>query len=99
MTKDKAKSLADFKSIHDPDTVIPNKIRAALADMLKLGAEHWEYESDFVQRAGVSMTQLGQYRDGFMKHLVKAPQVGKSREPRNVWFADPKVATKVRGDD
>lgn len=91
----KIKTLEDFRSAHDNNIIIPNKIRAALAAMLKEGAEQWEYEADFQKRAGISQTQIGAYREGFTDHIVEAPGLG-GRTARRVWFADAKVAKKVR---
>lgn len=91
----KAKTLSDFRASHDKNTVVPNKIKAALAAMLKEGPEQYEYETDFMRRAGLSCTDLGQFRPQFENdHVVN---VGTERAPKRVWFADPKVARKARG--
>ena len=97
MAKPTPRSVADFRALHDPMIVATNKIRAALAAMLKEGPEHWEYESDFVRRAGLSNNQIGSYREQFAEHIVEAPSVNRSA-PRRIWFADAKVARKVRGE-
>lgn len=89
----KAKTLADFRAAHDKSVVIPNKINVALAAMLKEGAENFEYEADILRRAGVSTTDLAMFRDRFAEHIV---EVG-GKNPKRVWFADPKVAKKARG--
>jgi len=91
----KAKTLADFRASHDKSIIIPNKIKAALAAMLKEGAEQYDYEVDFMRRAGISSTDMGQFRQMFEQdHVVN---VGTERAPKRVWFADPKVARKARG--
>ncbi len=91
----KPKTLVDFRSAHDKNVIVPNKIRAALAAMLKEGPENYEYEVDFIRRAGISNTDMGLFRDQFEKaHIV---EVGGSSKKR-VWFADPKVAKKARGE-
>lgn len=90
----KAKSIADFRNLHDQNVIVPNKIRAALAAMLKEGPEQWDYEGDFIKRAGISTTQLGQFREQFLDHVIEA---GGARAARRVWIADPKVAKKLRG--
>lgn len=90
----KSRTLSDFRAAHDQNVIIPTKIRAALAAMLKEGPEQWEYELEFLKRAGVSTTQLAQFRDQFEAHVVVAG-TGKSGGKR-VWFADPKIAKKVR---
>lgn len=97
MPKSQPRSLADFRALHDPNVIVPNKIRAALAAMLKQGPEHWEYESDVVRLAGISNNQIGAYREAFLDHIVETSATDR-RTPRRVWFADPRVARKVRGD-
>jgi len=91
----KPKTVEDFRSAHDNNVIVPAKIRAALAAMLKEGPEQWEYEADFQKRAGINQTQIGQFREGFVDHIVEAPGLG-GRTARRVWFADAKVAKKVR---
>lgn len=91
----KPKTLVDFRAAHDKNVIIPSKIRAALAAMLKEGPENFEYEADFLRRAGVSNTDIGMFRSQFEKgHIV---EVG-GRKMKRVWFADPKVARKARGE-
>jgi hypothetical protein len=97
MSKAVARTLADFRSVHDRNVVVPNKIKAALAAMLKEGPEHYEYESDLMKRAQISQTDLGEFRDQFAEHIVIAPAVH-GKTARRVWFASPKVAAKARGD-
>lgn len=97
MSKTNPRSVADFRALHDPAIVVSNKIRSTLAAMLKDGPEHWEYESDFVRRAGLSNSQIGAYREQFAEHIVETPSMNRS-SPRRVWFADAKVARKVRGE-
>lgn len=94
MASTKPKTLSDFKSAHDRNTVVPAKINKALIAMLKEHAESWEYEKDFMTRAGISTTDLGQFRDQFEQHIV----VASGKNPKKVWFADPKIAKKARGE-
>lgn len=94
MATAKAKTLADFRAAHDKNVIVPNKIRTALTAMLKDGAENFDYESDFIRRAGISNTDMGMFRDQFADHIV---EVG-GRNTKRVWFADPKVARKARGE-
>jgi len=97
MAKTKAKTVADWRAVHDKDVVVPQKIQAALEAMLKEGPENWEYSVDFIKLAGISTTDLAKYREQFIKHIVTTPSIhGKS--PRDVWFANPKVAAKIRGE-
>jgi hypothetical protein len=91
----KPKTLADFKAAHDPNVIIPAKIQAALDAMLKEGPEHWVYEGDFLKLAGLSVTQLAEFRDRFAAHIVVVP--GKSgSSPKRVYFGNAKVADKLR---
>ena len=92
-SKDAARNLNDFRAAHDKNVIVPNKINAALADMLKEGPENWSYEADFIRRAGISQTDMGLFRDQFEEYIVQA---GDSRQAKRVWFADKKVAAKVR---
>lgn len=92
----KGKTVADFRTLHDTNVIVPNKIRAALAAMLKEGPEQWEYEGDFVKRAGISNSQLGVFREQFLDHIVEAGATGGGRCAKRAWFADTKVAKKLR---
>ena len=89
------KTLADFRSAHDPDVLVPAKIRKALDDMRAEGEENWEYENDLMRRAGISTTYLSRYRPQFEAHIVETA----GRNPKRVWFASPKVAEKARGTE
>jgi hypothetical protein len=97
MTKTlKSRTIADFRALHDTNVIVPNKIREALAAMLKEGTEQWEYEGDFVKRAGISNTQLGAFRERFLEHIIEASSTQGGRASRRVWFADAKTAKKLR---
>jgi hypothetical protein len=96
VSKTAVKTLADFNAEHNPDVKIPAKIRAAIAALLAEGKEAWEYESDFMKRCpGIGNGNFAKYRAQFEKHIVVVKQDG--RNAKNVWFADPKVAAKARG--
>lgn len=97
MSKKNTRTAADFRAAHDPEVIIPTRIRAALDAMVKEGPEHWEYEADFIRRAGVSQTQIAAYRDQFAAHIVETGHAG-GRSPKRVWFGDAKVARKLRGE-
>lgn len=84
-------TLDSFRALHDESVVVPNKIRAALATVMKESAEGWRYEGDLLKLAGISTTQLAGYREEFKNHIV---EIG-GRNAKRVWFADPKVATKA----
>ena len=97
MSKEKVavRTIAEFRSNHDDRVKIPRQIEAALASMRKEGAEHWEYEADFIRRAGIHGMQLIKYRSLFEDHVVTVPS-SHGKAPRRVWFGDKKVAAKVR---
>lgn len=95
--KKPAKTVADFRASHDPNVIVPNKIRKALETIAAGGAENWEYEGDLLKIADISVTQLSQFRDQFAAHIVEAPGTHK-RTARRVWFGSAKVAAKVRGE-
>lgn len=92
MTKTSAKTLADFRAAHDRNVIVPAKIKKALADLEKAGAENWLYESDFIKLAGISQTDIGMFREQFADHIVETT----GRNSKRVWFASAKVAAKVR---
>ena len=96
MASKKAKTLADFKAAHDPNVIVPNKIRAALATIGKEGAENWLYEIDFLRLSGISTVQLATFRGQFAAHIVEVP-AGQGRMTKRVYFGNVKVAAKLRG--
>ena len=87
------KNLADFRAAHDPNVIVPAKIKKALADMLAEGKETWEYETDLMRRANVSTTDLARFRPMFEAHIVET----NGRNSKRVWFASVKVAEEARG--
>lgn len=95
IAKKSEKTLASFRALFDPDVRIPAAINAALESLAKDGGpEAWEYEADFIKRAGISTSQIGVYREQFDKHIAVAREKGKSE--KKAWFADSKVAAKAR---
>jgi hypothetical protein len=96
--KKPARNLHDYRLAHDPNVMVPAKIKAALVALAKEGAESWEYEAEFIKRAGIAGLQLSQFRDQFAAHIVEAPsQHGKAA--RRVYFGTTKAAAKARGED
>lgn len=91
--KPAARTLDDFRAAHDRNVIVPAKIRKALADMEAEHGESWEYELDFMRRAGISQTDVGMFRPQFEAHVVETG----GRNPKKVWFASAKVAEKARG--
>ncbi len=100
MAKTESRTVASFRAQHDPDVVVPNAIKAALAKMEKdHGPEHYEYESDFIRLAGVGATAMAAHREAFKDYIVDAKPVGKgnTRQARRAWFATVKAAKAARG--
>ena len=81
------KTLADFQSTYDKDTIIPEKIRDAIAAL----DGGWVYESEFVRMAGVSFTDLSVYKDIFAEHIVFI-----KRDSKRAWAATPELAEQMR---
>lgn len=92
--KPKHKTLADFRAAHDKSVIVPAKIRKALADMAAEHPENWDYEMDFMRRAGISPTDMGMFRAQFEQHVVETT----GHNPKKVWFASVKAAEKARGE-
>lgn len=92
MSKPK-KDLSAFRAAHDRSVIVPNKIRAALAELEKTeGSEGWEYEAEFIRRAKLSQSDIGAYRDGFLAYVVETP----GNKGKRVWFATAKAAKTAR---
>ena len=89
----KFNDLASFRSLHDRNVIVPNKIRATFEAMLKDHPEMWHYEMDFIKRAGISTTDISQFREQFSDHIVETG----GKHAKRVWFASAKVAAKLRG--
>lgn len=95
MPSKQPRTLADFRAAHDPDVIIPSRIREAFAAMLKIGPQHYEYEVDFLKLSGLSTTQLAAYRDQFAAHIIETPS-GRNGAAKRVYFASAKVAASLR---
>lgn len=89
-TKKTGKSLEDFRSTHDKNFVIPNRIKDGLA---KLGEENWEYEFEFMKLCEVSQTDFARFRDQFEDFFLV---VNVGRNPKRVWAGSKKLAAKMR---
>jgi hypothetical protein len=85
----KGRSLDEFANLHDKATIVPRKIRDALTQL----GDSWEYETDFMRRAGLSPTDLARYREPFLDHCVMVP----GRNPKRAWAGTLKFAAKLRG--
>jgi len=92
------KNLASFRATHDPDVIIPGKIRAALDSLAAEGLEAWEYEDDFRKRAGVNPADLARYREKFTAHQLSVRRVshgsGSAGRKRWVWIGSAKARDK-----
>jgi hypothetical protein len=80
------RSLAEFRQTYDKDTIVPGKVRAAL----KVLGAGWEYEAQFAKLAGLSLSDLGAYRDLFAAHVVAL------KETRRAWAGTVAVAKAMR---
>jgi len=81
------KSIADFRQTYDKATIIPGRVKTALA---ALGAGAWEYEVQFAKIAGVSLSDLGTFRDQFAAYVVTL------REGRRAWAGTAATAKQMR---
>jgi hypothetical protein len=81
------RSLASFKQTYHKDTIVPGKIKAALSAM---GAS-WEYESEFVKRAGVSFADLSLYRESFADFVIQVRQ-----DNKRVWAGTKRFAAQLK---
>lgn len=82
------KTLADFRAAYDKSTIVPAKIRSAIA---ALGQNGWEYEVEFAKGAGVSLYDLGRVRDEFSDNIVTI-----GRNSKRAWAGSKALAAKMR---
>ncbi len=80
------RSLNEFRLTYDKDTIIPAKVKTALRQL----GQGWEYEVQFAKIAGVSLADLGNYRDQFADHVVTL------RESRRAWAGTTATAKAMR---
>lgn len=85
------KDLNAFRALHDRNVVVPEKIKKGLAS-LKASGDAWEYEGEFMKRAGLSQTEVGQFRPEFVEHIVET----KGKGAKRAWFHDSKHAAEMR---
>lgn len=90
--KQPPKTLADLRAKYDVNVIVPTRIKARFAAMLKIGPEEHDYEADFLKAAGIANAQISPFREQFKKHIATT----KGQNPKRIWFADPKVAAKFR---
>jgi len=80
------RSLSDFRSLYDKNKIVPAKIKAALANM-----PDWLYETEFSKLSGVSLSDLGAYRDQYADHVVQTRV-----DHRRVWARTVAIAQQMR---
>ena len=81
------RSLTDFRQTYDKATIIPAKVKAAL----KALGTGWEYEVEFAKLAGVSLVDLGRFRDAFSDHVVSI-----GRDSKRAWAGTTATAKAMR---
>jgi hypothetical protein len=84
------RTIAEFRASHDTSFIVPTKIKAALASM----SGGWLYEGEFVKLAGISLTQLGVYREQFQEHVVVLK--GTQHGGRRAWAATKALAKQMQ---
>lgn len=85
-----ARSISEFRAAHDTSFIVPAKIKTALASM----SGGWLYEGEFVKLAGISLTQLGVYREQFAEHVVVLK--GTQHGGRRAWAATKALAKQMQ---
>lgn len=85
-----AKTLDDFRSVHDKNYLVPQKIKEGLE---KLSPTGWEYESDFIKMCVTNNNDFAKFRGQFADFLVIIKQDGRERR---VWAGSKALAAKMR---
>lgn len=80
------RSLADFRAAHDKNFIVPAKIKAAL----KALGDGWEYEAQFIRLAGVSQSDMGNFREQFSEYIVIVDRT------KRVWAGSKATAARLR---
>lgn len=95
------KTIADLRALHDRNVVVPNRIKAAIANLAKEGPENWAYEGDFVKLVvpGISPVDLRDYREQFSDFWAEMPPTNGKRDARKVWFATVKACAKWKAGE
>lgn len=81
-----ARSLSDFRNTYDLNTIVPRKIAAGFK---QLGAG-WLYEAEFAKLAGLTLKDLGMFRDNYSEHVVVVS------DSRRVWTGNKNIAEEMR---
>jgi hypothetical protein len=95
MPTKKTRDLSDFKARFDKKAQIRMRLQATVAALRTLGPEEWRSEREIANTAKVSCKDIPSIRDEFKEHIVTVPSLNRGKT-MSVWFADPKVAAKVR---
>ena len=82
------RKLSDFRAAYDKDFIVPKRIKDGLK---KLGCGGWEYEVVFAKSIGVSLMDLGAYREMFADNVVQI-----SRDGRRAWAGSIATAKQMR---
>lgn len=81
------RSIGEFRSAHDKSFIVPKKIR----DGLKQLGDGWAYEGEFLKIAGLSTTDLANFREEFLDdHTVMVDRT------KRVWCGTKSFAEKIR---
>lgn len=83
----KPKSISDFKSIYDKDTIVPARVKVGLRSL----GGGWEYEVAFARICGVSLADLGNYREQFAEYWTQLRADG-----RRVWSGSRATMAEIR---
>lgn len=86
-TKNIGRSLSEFRKTYDKNLIIPGKIKEALSKIKNA----WLYENEFVKLAGISFTDLGNFRDMFADHVVSL-----NRSSKRVWAGSISLANQLK---
>jgi hypothetical protein len=80
------RSLTDFRNTYDLATIVPRKIAAGL----KALGNGWLYEVEFAKEAGLTLRDLGLFRDNYAEHIVAV------KDSRRAWVGSKKIAEEMR---
>ena len=88
-TEKHVKKASDFRALFHKGTIIPSKIKKAIAAM---APGEWKYESEFAHDAQISVSDIAKYREPFADNIVFI-----QRESKRVWAKTAALATELRG--
>lgn len=83
----KGKSLSEFRQSYDKSFIVPKRLKEGIK---ALGATGWEYEVQFAKTCGISLSDLGNFRDEFAAHVIQIPG------GRRVWAGSVKLAEQMK---